>query len=133
MQKASFLIVTALLEAVTGVSLLVLPSVPIALLLAVSEFSPEMLLIGRIAGAALLTLSIASWFARSDGHDRAQTGLLIALLFYDAAAAALLAYAGSALDKAGIMLWPAVAGHTALAAWCAACLWAGPRGKATDR
>jgi hypothetical protein len=49
--------------------------------------------------------------------------LLIGVLVYDGAAAALLGYAGLFSDLVGIALWPAVALHTALAVWCVLCLW----------
>jgi hypothetical protein len=54
--------------------------------------------------------------------------LLSGVLIYDIAAAGLLAYAALFLDMAGIGLWPAVAVHVVLAAWCVACLWVKPGG-----
>jgi hypothetical protein len=64
--------------------------------------SAEVLLIGRITGAALLTIAIIAWCARSENHGKTRFGLLTGLLFYDGAAAALLAYAGSTLSMAGV-------------------------------
>jgi hypothetical protein len=46
--RAYFLMVTALLEAGAGLLLLILPSVPLALLLGISEAAPEANLIGRL-------------------------------------------------------------------------------------
>ena len=124
MQTKWFLIVTAFVEAGTGLCLLVLPVVPIALLLGLTQAAPETLLVGRVAGAALLCIGIASWMARNDQRTSAQLGLLIGILFYDAAAPVLLAFAGIDLGMAGVALWPAVVLHTALAAFCAtACIW----------
>jgi hypothetical protein len=127
MHQEKLLIVTGFLEVGTGLSLLLLPAVPLALLLGLSVSAPEALLIGRVAGAALLALGVASWLARYDQHGPTQTGLLTGILVYDVAAAVLLAYAGLVLSLVGVALWPAVVAHTALAVWCAACLWAKPR------
>jgi hypothetical protein len=111
-------IVTALVESATGFLLLVLPTVPLALLLGSSECAPETLLVGRVAGAALCGIGIASWRAQEDRRTPAQLGLLTGILLYDVAAAVLLGYAGAALNMVGLALWPAVVLHTALAAWC---------------
>jgi hypothetical protein len=128
MHRAHLFLVTALLEVGTGVSLLVLPSVPLALLLGVSVASPETLLVARVAGAALSAIGVACWLGRGDSEGSAQLGLLTGILIYDVAAAALLAYSGLVLSMAGIALWPAVVLHTALAVWCVACLWVRPCG-----
>jgi hypothetical protein len=121
------LILTAFLEGGTGVSLLVLPSVPLALLLGVCVAAPEALLVGRVTGAALLAIGVACWLGRGDKESPAQFGLLTGVLIYDGAAAALLGYAGLVLTMVGIALWPAVVLHTALAVWCVVCLWDKPR------
>jgi len=116
------LIVTALAEGGMGLVLLVLPSVVFRLLLGVSSAAPEALVVGRIAGAALLALGIACWLEPIDGRGHTQRGLLFGVLIYDTAASALLTYAGLELRMLGIALWPAVALHTVLAGWCVACL-----------
>src|SRR5947208_2514003 len=124
------LILTALLEAATGLALLAWPSLPLGLLLGLGEFSPETLLIARIAGAALLALGVACWPTRSDQHGAARTPLLLGILTYDVLAAVLLAYAGVFLHLAGLALWPGVVLHSALAVWCVVCLLlVGPRTK----
>jgi hypothetical protein len=122
MHRAHLFLVTALLEVGTGVSLLVLPSVPLALLLGVSVAAPETLLVARVAGAALIAIGVACWPARGAKQVTAQLGLLTGILIYDVAAAALLGYSGLVLGMAGIALWPAVGLHTGLAVWCVACL-----------
>jgi hypothetical protein len=127
MHRAHLLIVSAILEVGAGLALLVLPAVPLALLLGGNLPAPETLLAGRVAGAALLALGVAGWLARADGQGPALHGLLIGFLIYDGAAAALLGYAGLVLNLVGIMLWPAVVLHTALAIWCVLVLWAKPR------
>jgi hypothetical protein len=119
MHRAYLLIVTAFLEAGTGLALLVLPSVPLALLLGVGMTSPETLLVGRVAGAALLAIGVVCWLARHDSQSPAQLGVLWGVLVYDLSAAVLLGYAALVLSMTGIALWPAVVVHTVLAVWCA--------------
>ncbi len=124
MHTKEFLMVTAFVEVVAGLFLLILPAIPIALLLGLTRAAPETLLVGRVAGAALLCIGIASWLARHDHRTAAQRGLLVGILFYNAMVSVLLAFAGIGLGMAGGALWPAVVLHTALAAYCAAaCLW----------
>jgi hypothetical protein len=121
MERSSLFVITALLEAATGLALLVLPSIPLWLLLDVGEPTPETLLVGRVAGAALLAIGTNCWLARNERFG--QGGLLAGVLLYDVVAAVLLAYAGLFLKTIGIILWPAVAVHTALGGWCLRCLW----------
>jgi hypothetical protein len=128
MHRTGFLIVTAFVEVGAGLFLLLLPSIPLALLLEISAAAPETVFIARVAGAALLAIGVTSYLARSDQDAPAQMGVLTGVLIYDVAAAALLAYAGSVLSMAGIALWPAVVLHTALAVWCVASIRGRPRG-----
>jgi len=133
-----FLLITAFVEAATGFCLLLLPDVVFRLLLGVGQATAEAILVGRIAGAALLAIGIASWMARADTFTPAQRGLLTGILIYDAAASMLLAFAGAVLKLIGALLWPAVALHAILAIWCLGCLRPdriarGSRGDAVDR
>lgn len=132
MHQAYLLIVTAFIEVGAGLALLILPSGPLALLLGESVTAPEALLVGRLAGAALLSLGVASWLARADQEGPALSGLMTGILIYDGAAAALLGYAGFGLRMAGVALWPAVVLHTVLGIWCVVCLWVKPRGEYTE-
>jgi hypothetical protein len=117
-----FLLITALVEAATGLCLLFLPGIVFAILLGLDHASIDAIFVGRLAGAALFAIGIASWIARADIRSPAQLGLLTGILIYDAAASTLLAYAGAVLKMAGLLLWPAVAIHAILALWCFGCL-----------
>ena len=114
--------VMALAEAGVGVTLLLSPPVVAGLLLGVSLDAPAALIVARIAGAALLSLGAACWLARDDGSSRARRGVITAMLLYNSAATAVLAHAGASEGLVGVLLWPAVALHAVLAAWCVACL-----------
>lgn len=116
------LIVTAVIETATGLALVLLPSVPVSLLLGVSLDAPGGSVVARVAGAALLSIGVSCWLARSDRQSRAATGLVAALLLYNVAVAALLVHARIGLELSGIALWPAAGLHAALAVWCVACL-----------
>jgi hypothetical protein len=101
--------------------------VPVSLLLGTTSMASDTMTIGRVAGAALFSLGTACWLARNDHHSRAATGLIVAMLIYNVGAIGILSYAGIALERAGLALWPGVLLHTALAGWCIACLRASRR------
>lgn len=128
MRPGYLLLVTALAEGGTGLSLLLSPPVPLALLLGEEAPAPATLIVSRVAGAALLSLGVMCWAARNESRSRARSGLLLGVLVYDVLAAVLLASAGLVSDRAGVALWPAVVLHFALALWCSKCLLVPPTG-----
>ena len=113
---------TAIIEAATGLGLMAVPSVVARLLLGSPLDTSAAVMLGRIAGAALLALGVACWLARDDTQSRAARGLVVAILIYNIAATAVLAFAGIALGLHGVALWPAVVLHAAMGVWCVACL-----------
>jgi hypothetical protein len=113
---------TAIIEAATGLGLLVVPSVIARVLLGATLDAPAAVTVARVAGAALLALGVGCWLARNDGRS-----LVVAMLFYNVAAIAILAYAAVGLALSGIGLWPAVGLHTALAGWCTVALKSSPK------
>ena len=127
------LIVTASAEAGIGVLLLFAPPIAARLLLGSGLDGHAAGIVGRIAGAALLSLGVACWLARDDRSSPALRGLVTAMLLYNTAAFAVLLYAGAGLKLVGVLLWPATVLHAALAVWCLACLRSGqlkaPRGE----
>jgi hypothetical protein len=118
----NLLIVTALFEAPTGLAFLAAPSLVVWLLLGVALDAPGGLRVAQVTGTALLSIALACWLARDDGRSAAGRGIVTAALLYNLSIVALLAYTDIGLNMTGIGLWPAVGAHTALGAWCVACL-----------
>lgn len=118
MSTPSLLVVTALVEAGAAVALLVAPELAIGLLLGSGLSSPSLLVVGRVTGAALMALGVASWLARR-GPSRGPTAVVAGMLIYNLAVPILLLHAAS-LGMRGIALWPASILHAALAIWCIA-------------
>jgi hypothetical protein len=118
----TLLIITAVLEAGTGVGFLAAPSLMVQGVLGSPLDLPGGLVICRVLGGALLSLGAACWLARGDAHSRAAAGLIAAMLVYNTAAALVLGHARIGLGMPGIGLLPGGILHTALAVWCVACL-----------
>jgi len=117
------LIISAVFEGVTGVALMLLPSLTVSMLLGVPLDTPAGLVAGRIAGAALIGLAIACWQVRNGESGSPATGVVQAMLFYNFAATAVLVYAGIRLQLHSALLWPAILLHVGLGAWCLLNLW----------
>lgn len=113
---------TAIVEAGAGLALLGVPSVMASLLLGTPLDSPAAASLARVGGAAILALAVVCWLARRGAQSPASRGLTVAMAFYNVAVAAVLAFAGLVDGLHGVLLWPAVAFHLAMAAWCIASL-----------
>ena len=112
--------VNALIELGAGLALLCFPSTTVALLLGSPLDTPIALTVGRVGGAGLLSLGVACWLARGDSQSHAARGLIVAMLLYDAAAVAILAFAGVGFGLHSVALWPAAALHGVMTVWCVA-------------
>jgi hypothetical protein len=117
------LIIAAAIEAVTGVSLLLIPNVTVSMLLGAPLDTSTGLVAARIAGAALVALAIACWQARNGDRGSPATGVIEAMSFYNFAGAMVLVYAGIRLELRSALLWPAIVLHLGLGAWCVLKLW----------
>jgi hypothetical protein len=117
----ALLVVTAAIEVGAGLGLALAPAMLVPMLLGASLDTLGGLVAARIAGAALLSLGLACWLARSDA-GRAAGVMVAAMSFYNVAATAVLVYAGLAMRLSGIGLWPATLLHGAMAIWCFAAL-----------
>ena len=99
------LVLAAVSEAVTGLALLIVPSLVVQLLLG-EELTGIAIPVARVAGIALIALGIACWPGTP----------LIGMLTYSAAVTLYLAYVGLTGGLTGILLWPAVVLHVILTA-----------------
>lgn len=122
MKTKALLGVTAVVELTAAAALLAVPSPVARLLLGVGLESPAANVVARIAGAALLSIGLTCWLARSSPEGASRDGRIAGLLAYNAAVAALLVLAAVVEYLHGIALWPAVALHAGLSIWCGACL-----------
>lgn len=97
------LVVAAIGEIVTGLGLILVPSLVAQLLLG-EELAGAAIAVARVAGIALVGLGVACW-----------PGPPVAgMLLYGAAVTIYLAFIGVVAGQAGIVLWPAVALHFVL-------------------
>jgi hypothetical protein len=122
MKTRPLLIATAVIEAGAGLALLASPPLTASILIGAPFDTPADLVVGRLAGAALLALGFACWRARLDVHSHAATAIVSAMLLYNFAAVVVIAHAGLGLRLSGIGLWPAVVLHLLMAIWCLACV-----------
>ena len=111
------LTLTALIEAPTGLALLLMPAVVVRLLLG-AEISGAGIPLGRVAGVALFALGVACWLARSDAQSCAARGVVSAMALYNIGAVIILGVAGIHSRPTGVVLWPAVVLHAGMTVWC---------------
>jgi hypothetical protein len=98
------LTITALLEAATGLGLLVVPSLVGRLLLG-QELTGVAVPVARVLGIALIALGVTCWPGRT---------ALCGMLTYSFLTTAFLAYVGIRGDWVGPLFWPAVVVHATL-------------------
>jgi hypothetical protein len=98
------LTLAAVVEAATGIALLVLPS-PVGQLLLGSELTGVAIPVARVLGIALIALAVACWPGST---------ALLAMLTYGGAVTLYLGYGGLTGQFGGILLWPAVIAHAIL-------------------
>ena len=114
----SLLVVTALLEGVTGVALVAIPSQLATLLLGSSLDTSAALTLARVAGVALVALALTCWLTRHDDRSGAARGLVAAMALYHTGVAIVLTYASIGFALSGPGLWPTVIFHAAMTVWC---------------
>jgi hypothetical protein len=99
------LVFTAVIEAATGMALLMVPSL-VGLLLFGVELTGMAITVARVTGIALIALGVACWPGTP----------LVGMLTYSATVTLYLAYVGIAGGLTGLLLWPAVAVHAIVTA-----------------
>jgi hypothetical protein len=119
MSTKSLLTATAAIELATGVALLTAPSFPVGLLLGEALGSGASIVVGRVAGAALIAIAVSCWLER-EARPPGSRGLIVGLLIYNIAVSMVLVHATMVGRMHGIILWPAVVLHLLFALWCVA-------------
>jgi hypothetical protein len=120
---AQFFVATAVMEPTASLALLMTPTVVITLLSA-SPVTNTAVAIGRLAGAALLSLGTACWWARADAGSGASRALVVGMSVYNAAVIAVV-LTGSFGSPGRPILMVVTLVHGAMAAWCVSLLWSG--------
>lgn len=106
----SLLGVAAAIEAVTGLVMILFPHALIRLLLG-ADATGLNIVIGRVAGIALLSLGLGCWMGRQEEYGG---WALFAMLTYNLLVTIYLAFVGLSTEFVGVLLWPAAALHAAL-------------------
>jgi hypothetical protein len=109
--EAMWVAAAAGLELLTGVGLVVAPSL-LARLLFGSEMNASGDLVARISGLVMLCLALGCWPRAFKGEDRQAVVPLLAL---SVLATVFLIYVGMGGVNVGVLLWPAAAAHLILA------------------
>jgi hypothetical protein len=104
MSMSTLLVVTAVGEALTGLVLLVYPSIVIWLLFGAEIFDVGVVM-SRIAGISLIALGLACW------PVGALDGALRGMCTYSAVVTVYLGYVAMSRESVGVLLWPAIITH----------------------
>jgi hypothetical protein len=107
MPPRMLVIISALIELVTGLTVIALPDVAAKALLA-APIDPAGAAFIRLAGIALISLAVMGWSGR-DGRPA-----FLGFLAYNALAAVYLVFLGLSFAITGAVLWPAAAVHAVL-------------------
>ncbi len=99
---------SAIIEILTGVALLIAPSLIIGLLLG-DGLSTTGVAVARMLGIGLLSVGVAGWESREQNKRFAPRA---GLCLYNIGAAVVLAVFGSMSATSGILLWPVVGLHS---------------------
>jgi len=121
----ALLIVKCAVEVLAGLAFVLLPGAMFALLLGATLDAPGTYAF-RMFGTAVFAIGLACWLARDDSESAAARALIVALLIYDFAFAAILLAADFGAGLSGIALWPVVTLHSALGIYSLLCLRKGP-------
>jgi hypothetical protein len=117
MKSKTLFTVTALIEVLTGIGLILAPALLVRILLG-SEISTETeFTICRVGGSAIIALGITCWLARNDNKSGAAKALTFGMLIYNTMVFATLAYSGM-VSKTTIALVAALIVHLVLGVAC---------------
>ena len=106
--KKIFLTWTALLEALTGIGLLLAPSTIVSILFKTELSNPLERVLAMVAGSAISAVALIAWLVRSLDNPSIALKMLI---FYNLVVGSVLLYGIMALGFGGIVLWGAIIFH----------------------
>jgi hypothetical protein len=84
---------TAIIEAVAGLALLIFPSATASVLLGMPLDQSAASSLARVGGAAVLALAIVCWLTPTDAKSQTSRGLIVAILLYNFTVAGVLVLA----------------------------------------
>ncbi len=104
--------ISALIEVLTGIAMILVPTLTITLLMG-DGIGPGGIAVTRVLGVGLLSLGISTWeSAQQPTVARTRIGLCT----YNIGVAALLSVIGASGTVGGLLLWPAAGLHATLGA-----------------
>ena len=112
----TLLTITSIFEFPTGLALTIVPGKVFHFLFGASLLQSTGEMVGRIAGIALIALSLACWFARNEFHS--SMVLTKSMLIYNLGIVIFFLLVLYEDHLSGVGFWPAIVLHTALAGWC---------------
>ncbi len=101
--------ISAAIEILTGITMLIVPALLVGLLLG-EGLGPTGVAVTRILGVGLFSLGIAGWNSQELAQG-ATLGPRTGLLVYNIGATALFVYLGTIGAMNGLLLWPAAGLH----------------------
>ena len=122
MRPKALLLTVGIAELGTGAALLLLPAWVVGLLLGQALDSALAFVIARVAGSALIAIGLTCCLEAPARLATVPVALLVGLLAYNVAVAAVLMHARFVEGLGGIALWPVAVAHLAFAVWCVRCL-----------
>lgn len=121
MKTKFLLIVTAIVESGAGIAFLIAPSLMTELMLGKGLSTPSSIMVGRVAGIALLSIGLVCWLERGKVGNGQLAGLIVGLLVYNVSIPILLVYAAVVENMSGVAFWPGIGLHSGLSIWCVRC------------
>jgi hypothetical protein len=114
MTVKNFLLLTAIVEGITGLVLLVTPQFIVPLLLSTPLEETGGIISARIAGIAIISLVINCWYSKT---GKCTNAVLYSLLFYNLAVTTIFLFAKIEYNLNTALLWIVASAHVVLAIW----------------
>jgi hypothetical protein len=103
-----FFTYTGIIEALTGLGLMMVPATIVRVLLGAELRSGLEIILAMVAGAAIFSIALLCWLSRINTESLVAPGVL---LFYNFAVSLIFLYAALGLKFTGFPLWGVIAFH----------------------